>query len=255
MNCNEFQNRLDHALERQESVDTAELKPHTVECAECRAAWESCLLLEPAIQNWNDRAARDVDLVDGVIARLREQGVAFRDSAPHPTRRVPATTPRSKRPWILIALSAACVVGACILAFQIGPNGSQVADKTNQDDKVHVVPDDFSNGPFKNQDNRNNDNSNNDNKTVTQVASLSPSDVEGMMNDAQSGLESLRVSVRKKVSDLSEIVPSKFNVWDTPGPASGNPDTNDGNATQDGTPNPWLQRLFDTANKFDSETT
>lgn len=254
MNCNEFQNRLDQALEHQESVDTPELKLHTVECVECRAAWESCLLLEPAIQNWNERAARDVDLVDGVIARLREQGVAFRDSAPQATRRVPAATPQSKRPWVVIALSAACVVGACILAFQIGPNGSQVADKTKQADKVHVVPDDFSNGPFKNQENGKNDNTNN-NKTVTQVASLSPSDVEGMMINAQSGLESLRVSVRKKVSELSDIVPSKFNVWDNPGPASGDPDTNGGNATQDGTPNPWLQRLFDTANKFDSETT
>jgi hypothetical protein len=260
MNCNEFHVRLDQVLETRASVDVPELKPHVLECAECRAIWEDCLLLEPTIENWNQPAERDVDLVDGVMDQLSllaatstSSKLGSQDTAVDGRPKF-ASREQAKRAWVVVVL-ASCLLAACVIAFEFGGNQPRIADNNNPNEdnpndvkKKHVVPDDLSNGPF----NKNNTNGQN-NKTGTQVALLERSEVEDMMNDAQTGIESLGDSVREQVAGLRDIVPSNFDVWDK---TTTEDDSKNAIDVKSETPdNAWLKRLFDTAENFDPETT
>lgn len=248
MNCNEFHQRLDDALERHQSIDVPELKPHSLECSECRSVWEDCLLLEPQVDAWNRSALREVDLVDTVVEQLHTAGILGGAADPrsssepqsrpqHKTSTIPA---RSNRPWLVVALSVVCVAVAIVFAFVLNPQDPQIANN----DKQHVVPDDASNGPFNNQKNIIELNPDD-----IEVALLNRREVDDMVSNAQTGFESLGDSVRKQVTEISSIVPSNFDVWDAPENEDSEPD-------QTGSePNPWLQRLFDTAEAFEAETT
>jgi hypothetical protein len=239
MNCNEFHVELNRALENRVSVDCTELIPHTLACEECRVVWEDCLLLEPSIQNWNDRTIRDVNLVDGVIDQLRDLGApTTQPSKPVSTQK----STNSNRAYYVVTL-AMCLLVACVIALNVGGNGSRVADNGLD---PQVVPDDLSNGPF----NRENKNQNVDRKT-TQVALLKPSEIRDMMEDARNGIASLGDSVAQQMAGITDIVPSNFEVWDEA------PEQENDNVAEPDTesPNPWLKRLFDTADAFDPETT
>jgi hypothetical protein len=141
---------------------------------------------------------------------------------------------------MVATMSAVCVVVAFMFAFVVKTGQPQIVEKK------HVVPDDMSNGPFNRQQNPVDDVHQPDN---VEVALLDQREVDVMVNNAQSSLESLGDSVRKQVADLSEIVPSNFSVWED----TDNKIKEDKVPTEEGSP--WLQRLFDTADAFESGTT
>jgi hypothetical protein len=72
INCTEFGNLIEQAVESRTAVDSAVLRAHAADCAGCRAAWLDAMLLDGAVAEWRKTGKKilpSVDLADIVLAR------------------------------------------------------------------------------------------------------------------------------------------------------------------------------------------
>lgn len=78
MTCDEFELRLDEALDRREPLSAAEFAPHMAKCSACQRAFEGAKLLSEAIVASRANLPR-IDLADRVLewkqAEVRPQSV------------------------------------------------------------------------------------------------------------------------------------------------------------------------------------
>lgn len=70
MNCTDFQQQLDAAVDQRELVESEAVREHLANCLHCRAAWDEFLLLEAAIAAWRGQSL-SVDLTERVMADWR----------------------------------------------------------------------------------------------------------------------------------------------------------------------------------------
>lgn len=84
MNCQEFREQLDAALDEQRVVSTQTgavgISAHVESCAECRVLYEEHLLIGAAVAAWKPRRPV-VDLTDRVIEATREAGLISSNSS------------------------------------------------------------------------------------------------------------------------------------------------------------------------------
>lgn len=139
MNCTQFQQQLEAAVDNRQLAQSPELSEHTTTCFSCRELWDEYLLLETAIAQW--RGTRlDLDLTDRVLAAYRAERatapVAIMTSnqttTPPPSEsqvtlvRVP--TPASGTRWwpMLIPAIAALALAVMVLISREGSRERQV---------------------------------------------------------------------------------------------------------------------------------
>ncbi len=72
MNCTDFQQQLDAAVDQRELVESDALREHAASCLQCRTAWDDFLLLEAAIADWRGQSLA-VDLTERVLTGWRSE--------------------------------------------------------------------------------------------------------------------------------------------------------------------------------------
>src|SRR5947207_2270314 len=73
MNCTEFEERLQHALDEGRTLDAADLADHAAHCAACRTVWDEFRTLADAVVLWRAQVPQ-VDLADEVSRTLQASG-------------------------------------------------------------------------------------------------------------------------------------------------------------------------------------
>src|SRR5690606_24557754 len=142
MNCNDFRQRLEQACEAHgpTGVEQAALAEHLETCREegCRQLWQQMELLAHAVPCWRQDVA-EVDLSDGVLARLRREQAVWlaREAAPtleprYALVRDPLPTAASPRArgnglWISFVTSAAALLLVMAVLTLSSPAPREVA--------------------------------------------------------------------------------------------------------------------------------
>lgn len=107
MNCTEFEQSLNRAVESRSEADLRNLRDHAAGCALCRGLWHRFTLLQQAIPHWKADVP-DVDLADSVILRV---------AAAEPVA-VSSTSKSFRERWATAMVVAAA---ACMMAFVLWP--------------------------------------------------------------------------------------------------------------------------------------
>ena len=168
MNCEQFQNEIERAIDERSSSTSvsAHLAGHANSCETCRSAWQDFLLLESALASWTEPV--EVDLVERVVTLAKAGGSNPVPSPPRgeggrrpdegtvesgigaptgnadssPALRAPSP-PREegtrRRIWLTVTTVAVVVLGVAI-AFRTGP------DQTANTDLPQPAPE--HNAPF-----------------------------------------------------------------------------------------------------------
>jgi len=105
MNCTEFEDVLQCAVEERSEERLRELRDHAASCKHCRPVWRDFLVLRQSIPLWKARRP-EVDLVDAVMARRPEVR--------------PARSRSTSIGWWVSA--AVATAAACVLALAVWPS-------------------------------------------------------------------------------------------------------------------------------------
>lgn len=153
MNCTEFQQRLEAAVDDRQFVHSSELSEHVTTCSSCHELWDEYLLLENAIAQWRGKRL-GIDLTDRVLVAHRAERVttpvATMTGTPHiatPSSESQVTlvrvhTPTSSMKWwpMLIPAIAALALAVMVLVSREGSRERQLA---RPDSKLSVPPEEL----------------------------------------------------------------------------------------------------------------
>lgn len=117
MNCTDFQQQLDAAVDQRELVESEAVREHLANCLRCRTVWDEFLLLEAAIAAWRGKSL-SVDLTERVLADWR----ADRRESPKSSEHVAVTVvrvanqPSAMKWWpMLVPIVAALSLAVTVL--------------------------------------------------------------------------------------------------------------------------------------------
>lgn len=143
MNCLEFQQRLEAAVDERQLPTSKDFTEHAAVCFSCREAWDDFLLLESAIAGWRGKRL-DVDLTERVLADFRtmraEQSVVSEPSAAVTLVRVTESASGLKWWPMLIPAVAALAIAVTVL---VNRNGSDEVQLAQSGTTPTVKPEEF----------------------------------------------------------------------------------------------------------------
>lgn len=130
MNCTEFQQRLEAAVDERRMSASTEFNEHAAVCLSCREQWDEYLLLEAAIASWRNKRL-DVDLTERVLADFRAERQApsvSREPVASVTLERVSDSPSSMKWWpMLIPAVAALALAVAVLLNRSSRYEEQVA--------------------------------------------------------------------------------------------------------------------------------
>lgn len=164
INCTEFKELLERAVESRQSLDSSVLRGHAALCSECRCAWVDALLIDRAAAKWK-KTIVSVDLSDSVLYQLATE----RDedssrvtltsefatrvaTSTEPSIAAPARRSGRSRKWLTRSATVAAfgvLAGAACLAIAVGrfggplqsikPRAIEVAKQSNASEPKLVL--------------------------------------------------------------------------------------------------------------------
>lgn len=188
MNCVEFRQQLENAIDERQSLDNQELTAHVAACPECQVLWEDQAALNAAIHVWKSKVAH-IDFTDRVLAALRSSNESSDLQQVTSSRAAPSVeqVPRSARSAFgPLVVTVALVLIAVTLVMREKPADNTIVKS------VPVQPMNSHEG----------------------VADLSD-----LISDAKSAWLGLAQSTVQRTQDLKVFVPNLPSSNDEPQPA------------------------------------
>ncbi len=221
INCTEFSRQLAEAVERRQSVDSAPLREHVSECAECRSAWLDALLIDRAVARWKKPPA-PAGLTERILSHVASAPVAS-DAALESTRVVPAKQDVDSRPvpagrrWNPVAgtLIAALTLGIVSMVYFGRPARQPILQQPEVAQNTRTIA--AASAPA----------AKSDASRELKPTSAPAAPVELMVADAGSAYLHLAGNAAKAVRAAAVLVPAADPVDDAPPPKAQEPWGND----------------------------